>query len=435
MQWVTPNMVVATDEVVMSWINLAKSSESIHDYIENLSRAIVFCDPSRLEEFFTIHILPTFFERYPSGTVIPVSSNKEIFTAVSLLNHISLFSALGKVDKLHKDMGFGTLREADPDNIPRVKQVLGAGLYLFYPYFQGFMDECKPGLNFIFVIDDPFYIKPKYPWDIFDVMRSTSMFDEKTPDTVTDMLTGRASQKTIHKRYASNQWNPDDFIRWIEFWVDSLNEFILDLLNMTNFINIDELKPVSQFQYFHSLSRLVSVTLLINSDRNPMTRKIFTMQFLDIVADAVNLVKPNPPNEDKIFIKLLSKVTLNNFIQPAVRKFPEPFRDYFLNMASSVYDDIFRVALDGYWLPNRDPSGQIIETFRGTTYTYTDDEYVPALIRALRNSHHGYGIDKFPSMLVQHTGNISNYFPELATLINLAIIVDATRFREGNWIT
>lgn len=435
MQWVTPGTVVADDEIVMSLLRRAKDTDTLIDYIEYLSRAIVFCDPSRLETFLTQSILPVFFERYPGGTVIPVASNRDIFTSVSLLNHISLFSALGYVDRLHKDLGFGTLRQADRDNLPRMKKVLGVGLYAFYPYFHGFLVECKPGLNFVFVLDQPFEIKPRYPWDIFDIMRTTNMFDEDTSDTVVDLLTGRVSSKSLHKRYVSNKWSHEDFLRWIEFWIDSVNKLVLDILNMTNFLENNELKPVTQFQYFHSLSRLISTAVLINSDRSPMTRKVFTMQFLDIVSDAVNLVKPNPPSESEIFLKLLSKGTLRNFIESALQKLPEPFRTHFLDMSREVYADVYKVALEGLWLPQKDATGRIIETYRGTTNTYHTDEYVPALLRAIRNSHHGYGIDKFTSMLMQHTGNISNYLPDLSLIITIAIIADPLRFREADWLT
>lgn len=64
------------------------------------------------------------------------------------------------------------------------------------------------------------------------------------------------------------------------------------------------------------------------------------------------------------------------------------------------------------------------------------ERYVPDLVRAVRNSAHGFldllsGPDRF--LIATHSGRLPPEFPELAFLIGLGLVADAEATCAGNW--
>jgi hypothetical protein len=100
-----------------------------------------------------------------------------------------------------------------------------------------------------------------------------------------------------------------------------------------------------------------------------------------------------------------------------------------------VYDHIrqhaydFRVAQNGIKLWSSD-SNELVH--------WTWDAFVPALVRAVRNSAHGLMevFDK-PSerdVVVAHDGEMPPDFPQLAAFIAFALVADAERLCDGTWL-
>lgn len=397
----------------------ARSVNDLEDFIEYISRALVFSSDELIESVLIDCVLPVFFERYPDGTLLPVAVDYRVFKWVSLVSALAVVEKFGGSVRSYMDpnLGLGTLRESHPDALPRLRSLLSLGLSFFYPYIYGFVVECRPGLLFTFLFDDPYGVVPLFPWDMFDVIRQTSLLEEHTSDTVLDMMRGTASQKTIHKRYCYPKIPSQDIQKWFIYWTKCLDSLIKDTLDFTNFVKDGRVMHVEQLKYLYSLDRVFSNALLVNSDRNPMVRKTLTMQILDIIS---NIVCDNSRNESDAFRYFLLESTYRQYIQPVLATLPTPIRNYLLEAAETIHKDVRDVALSGIWI-------------RKSIDKLTEDEYAARILRAIRNSHHGYKIRDFDSLLIEHTGNISNYFPDISSIFVIAITTSPSDFRIKKW--
>ena len=71
------------------------------------------------------------------------------------------------------------------------------------------------------------------------------------------------------------------------------------------------------------------------------------------------------------------------------------------------------------------------------------ESYVPQLVRAVRNSAHGFievmtsdsdGMRRDRELLTAHDGKLPPHFPDLAALIGFALVADFERVANGTWL-
>lgn len=437
-QWDWPTKKSASYQQIKGAVRAAINSKEITYFTEYLSRAIVFSSTEQLRSTIIELALPAFFDRFPKGTVIPVSIDFKAFRWASVIRVLTLAGKYGNEirDVVNPAGGIDLLKESHPDALPRVRSLLSFGLHLFYPFIYGFVVECRPGLLLAFLFDNPVEIVPKYPWDEFDITRQTALWDEHTSSIEKDLLSGVDDDKQLHKRKTYAPLGVEAMDNWFSYLLDCLDTYIKDTLDFTNFLDsTGKINCMDQIKYWHSMDRAIASTILINSDRNSMIRKTLSFQVCDILGNIMVSPEKSSRKEGQAFSYILSRTTFQEQLKPILSALPEPFNDIFSSAGHEIYTDISQVALAGLW-PNvkREDAGKLrIPSAPAEETEYTEDDYVVSLLRALRNTAHGYNTNHFDPLVLLHTGNISDYLGDVPLILLLCIITHPAKFRADKW--
>lgn len=437
-QWDWPTKKSTSYRQIVGAVRNARDAKDITHFTEYLARAIVFSGTEQLRSTIIELALPAFFDRFPKGTVIPVSMDFRAFRWASAIRVLSLAGKYGNDIRnvVNPNGGIDPLKESHPDALPRLVSLLSFGLHLFYPFIHGFVVECRPGLLLAFLFDNPVEIVPRYPWDIYDITRQTGLWDEHTPSIDKDLLSGVDDDKQLYKRKTYGRLPTGTIEIWFSAWLGYLDTYIKDTFDFTNFVDATgKINCMDQLKYWHSMDRAVANTSLVNSDRNSMIRKTLSFQVCDILGNVMISPKGNFKKEGEAFSYLLSKRTFEEQLKRILTVLPEPFNDIFSSAGQEIYSDISQVALAGLWpIVKREEVGKLrLPIAPAEEKEYVEDDYVASLLRALRNTSHGYNTNQFDPLVLLHTGNISDYLGDVPLILLLCIITNPVKFRAEKW--
>lgn len=217
-------------------------------------------------------------------------------------------------------------------------------------------------------------------------------------DESKSILDHRKSSKP--SRYCFNE-NIADFEstkEYLTWYISIFNEFYNNLLKLGE--QKDKEKRMQFLIAGWTINRLAVDTLTIASTDIPYIRKWQFFGFLDALGNLINQIttgKTGSKEDGQKVSELLSLQYFNDKIQPALTKIPvATIRQEITTYTQSIYESI--------------------ESMK-TTFTTKDGESTMSgqdLLRAYRNSRHGYAITEYQRQaLIAHSGKIPDNLPDL----------------------
>lgn len=254
----------------------------------------------------------------------------------------------------------------------------------------------------------------------------------------------------LHGSGAGFHWRESDF--WdgvgaadvetlLQWWATRLNVIYSYALDPTNFDSGSGLLDVkAQAVWLLTFERLLADALAIGS--SPQSAALTRLETgFDLLDKAESLLGYRKDKSGKGFVRLLRR----NEMIPRLdgiwdTRLPLQLRSRFKAHSRHLYDRIyndvrenaydFRIASDGSGI-------NIWSEQEQKLMKRSWDEYVPLLVRAVRNSAHGL-METFEKrserdIVVTHSGEMPPELPELAAFLAFAIVADAERVCAGTF--
>lgn len=266
-----------------------------------------------------------------------------------------------------------------------------------------------------------------------------------TPDSSTPSMALRPRTMTRPEGwFDSHYWEnltPAEMEPLIPWWVDRLNVLYSHAADPTQFANVLGHHDVSaQAAWFLTMERMLVDTLLLASD--PLAPDFVRAQLaFDILDKAEGLLDytDNGAGFKDLLRRSKTLPRLKQAWEQLPASVPATVGQRLERHGTAVFDGLYRDIRDHVTIPSRlTPRGiKIATTDPATLQAVSMDDYVGDLLRETRNTAHGLKRilreDRTKFIVTSHTGDIPRQVTHLATLITLALVVDAEKLCAGEW--
>ena len=367
-----------------------------HTEIDKFKKGIFYCKRERFSELLKIAFEKIFFNKFPNGKIIYVRLDGLYYKRSAMIRGIYSLENYPDIKDNPSDFnGFNTLKNwlfieshESFDNIIQFSE------YFFFPFVTAFHCDYRIGFSFIFVPDTLIeYHLGHFPRDIIDYIRTGSDFGKEKINNLD------WSNEHLYAKYCFNQ-SPlfSEYYGFIIWAVKRANYFIKEHLNICNYLDKDDnskIDPIYALEYNLSIRHLVKIGLSILSSNSSFFNKNMTFQAADILNDICNYDYLDPSGtlrKNTLFKKLFNKDLIFPIISSIIDSCSFSFKDQILDITSNLYDKLNETIKDSIWLKSKVNNEDVI--VRNHNNKSNNIENIPTftsnVIRALRNTHHGY---------------------------------------------
>jgi hypothetical protein len=233
--------------------------------------------------------------------------------------------------------------------------------------------------------------------------------------------------------------NAEALLQW---WVTRLNVVYSHLLDPTNFDALGRHDAPRQVATLLTFERLLADLLLVQTGFQgaELARQQAAFDLLD---KAEALLGFGKDGSGQGFERLLRRASMVTRLDEVWQRLPLQLQSRFRNHTRALYDGMYEhVRQHAYG--HRTTAGAIkVGPPGGPLKGLSLESYVPQLVRAVRNSAHGF-IEVLTSdtramrhdreLLATHDGKLPPHFPDRAALIGFALVADFERVAERGWL-
>ena len=228
----------------------------------------------------------------------------------------------------------------------------------------------------------------------------------------------------------------------VQWWVGRLNVVYSYLADPTRFCDrLGRHEPERQAAWLLTVERMLADLLLIQTfvQGPELARQQAAFDLLD---KAESLLGFGSKRSGRGFERLLRRRAMIERLDEVWCRLPVQVRGRFRAETHRVYDRLYERAV-AHAFEHRVGSGCVRVASRdGGLIAMSFEDYVPALVRAVRNSAHGFievlageGPERSDRrLLATHDGTVPAELGDIAVLVGLALIADFERLIEGTWM-
>ncbi|NUQ79190.1 MAG: hypothetical protein HUU21_37225 [Polyangiaceae bacterium] len=393
-----------------------------------------------------------FFQWQPTGAVrvYSVSQQFESYHGFLRAGYVMEHVAVAQLGALQQQ-GFASLRAWHPlSSIDASRLTLTQMDHIFYPYVTGFIAG-PLGLLFHFVLGDPVCHDPgPWPPDWPAVPRSLASFGGELIDRGA-AIAGQptAAQRATHHRFLFTQAPAlQHRLELEDWWIERANVVEYELLDPTN--AVDRATGCIDFRdaFEHALTtdRIRRSTLASNTFPYPSATKSNVFAIADLYE---TLCRVHAPQRAAAMPAPPANFTQNYFKQLFHRTYARALTDYCLQgmpagpraeitrARDAAYDELSNSVLGAVFTPGARQVGggvSVVGLGGAAPTVEPDDVFVANVMRALRNTHHGYMTSQdrrleAPSRYLAITnGNVTDDISFLPAVWWLSFIGDPSAF-------
>lgn len=421
-----------------------------HVRVVRFQQGIAFAGDADLENVLRSAI-DQFFQWQPGGAVrvYSISETFETFHGYLRAGYAMEHVVVAQLAALRAS-GFKSLRQWHSlSSLDTGRVVLAQLDHLFYPFVTGFFAG-PLGLLVHFLLADPATHDPgPWPPDWPAIPRSLASFGAESVDHLAVLLGDPAAgHAATHHRFRFAQPPPlGDRIALEEWCVDSANGFEYELLDPTAHVDPQDgcIDFRNAFEHALTVDRIRRSTLACNTFPYPSATKGHVFAIADLYETMCKLHAPRrpaglpglPANWGQAFFKQLFHpgfaIALTDHCMQGM---PAGICALLSGARDSVYDRLKASVLGGVFMPGaRQAGGGVSVAGRGgaAPAVETDDVFVGGVMRALRNTHHGYLTSNDPveapsRYLAILDGNVADDVSLLPAIWWLACLGDPVAF-------
>src|SRR6266508_188856 len=228
----------------------------------------------------------------------------------------------------------------------------------------------------------------------------------------------------------------------LQWWVARLNVVYSHLVDVTNFADLGRHNAPRQTAVFLTFERLLADLLLIQTgfQGSELARQQAAFDLLD---KAEALLSFGKSGSGRGFERMLRRASMLGRLDEVWHRLPLQLQPRFRRHTRAHYVGMYEhVRTHAY--EHRLTCGAVkVGPPGGTLEALTLESYVPQLVRAVRNSAHGFievmtsdtsAMRRDRELLATHDGKLPPHFPDLAALIGFALVADFERVADRSWL-
>jgi hypothetical protein len=426
-----------TDDANAISIISSLAGQDTHKQVHFASVALMFAHSSRRDAFLRDHYFPWFFTVFPEGKILAFKFNSTYEKRLPLLrwgNLLSIYddAEVGKIASLSFKR-LGGMADLQPTGSIDAKPYFLAVSNLFYPYADSIV---VGGFGKLFVLmtgEQPILDRGPYPQTSMDMHRIHTLLHGDEPD----MNNKSNSREGWRGRYVSpKQFAIDELVGLFRYFVPRYNHALRLRLDVTNYRQGENIDFISAFESYFTFDRLTTELNHCQTAMDGYTSRTSSFAMLDKYSELIPITGIQAGN---LFHYYVTKPFANSVLLPILRAYPNPFGMFFADECKRVYESVYDTVLgaDGLWMTFRRTKTGVNarewdkkrKLFHDRATPYTEDEFVGEIVRAVRNTHHGYISQRderrrFAIFVSMHSGKIPDDFTLIPQLMWLSAMQD-----------
>jgi hypothetical protein len=228
----------------------------------------------------------------------------------------------------------------------------------------------------------------------------------------------------------------------LQWWVARLNVVYSYLLDPTNFDELGRHSAPRQLATLLTFERLLADLLLVQAgfQGSGLARQQAAFDLLD---KAEALLGFGVSGSGQGFERLLRRASMLARLDEIWERLPVQLRPRFRDHARALYDGMYEHVREHAY-SHRLAGGAIkVGPPGGPLVGLPLEGYVPQLVRAVRNSAHGFievmtsdtaAMRRDRELLATHDGELPPHFADLAALLAFALVADFERVSDQTWL-
>jgi hypothetical protein len=375
--------------------------------------------------------LPALFSAYPDGSLWLIRTNPLLFrrfTLVRMLVASRLAPDVFDENEAGREAHVVTLVEQSLSRGTNTGHLIDPLLLAFSPATLGFTLQWMPH-SLVFLTGSTMSMMRDYPatpWALYDPALQTPYGPlARYADFIVDVPEG----------------NITSLLQW---WVRRLNVVYSYLLDPTNFADaFARHLPELQLAWFLTFERMLADLILIETGfaQPELLRQQAAFDLLD---KAETMLGFGTRKAGKGFGRMLRRSSMLPRLDEAWDTIPMQARERFRRHGTRLFDSLYEEVRAHAYPHRRTPDGvKVWSEERERLEDVPNDEYVPHLVRAIRNSAHGFlhvltsdqkqaRLDR--ATLGSHDGKLPPEFADLAALLAFAFVANFERVVDGTWL-
>lgn len=394
-----------------------------------LLRALTFARPLDLHNVLVNLVLPVFFDLDPNGIVLPFVLNEEVDRLSAVLRGGYAISHYPIADLRSVDKGFPTRRLWDQaflvnffDALLSIIQVVS------YPYIS-LIHGGPIGLHFVFIFSNPpEYAPPPFPSTWLHDVRSEALMADEAHDSVAVLQNPESEEacRLGHRRLLAKRPLAQSSVLALTEWaLKRLGSHVLEFSDPASFLDgSGDIDLVFALEHSLSWLRVLQRTVhSLSTEEMPMG-KFIAFDVADLIDGLRSAFKYR--DESETFKLLFNPDTGRTLLNSVLGTVPTGPREYLVDACDLFYNELRETISRSVWVSKtRTPSGFLVRSKDGTNEVEEPvGKFVANVMRALRNTHHGYKIRTCSRYLAPITGNTPNSIASLPLIWTLALIAD-----------
>jgi hypothetical protein len=399
-----------------------------------LTFSLAGCPIKELQNFLSSVLLPAFFNVYKDGKVMFLHLNYKFETRHSVMRAGYTASQYGRLDKLGTGLNpFETMERWQP-LMPSVqlRLILELATLLFFPR-QQFFTGTRSGLLSVFIPGESFVEHAhEFPASWLDFFKDHWDFAKGERSAANLATLARAasepdSLKPILDKATYGALEIEELVRWI---VDRYNFLAFHQTDPAEFLHEDLVDFVTCFEHALTLDRALRKGMSCVVSAESVVRKEAAMEIADIIGELACYWKLTA-NGPEHFKTLVHPVQGKVLLKAAFGTAPAPFAATVAEIADAIYTSLRDTIIGSVFVPAKKTSSGILVRNKDLSSENMEstDDFTANVIRALRDTHHGYltrndSRSLRPSRyLALVNGTLPEAFARLGPLLALAAVV------------
>ena len=424
-----PSLQIERDRLLLSEGLINKSLAGIKDeksgnkdFFDYVSTIIIGTQDEELYKIMAEIIAPEYQKRFPNGSIYILTISDLLFYRQGLARLLMAEQKLPDLLETASESdfpGFASMRSLQSPAISQtLKPYLSNMFLMFEPVSYGIYSDKLNGY-FLFLFGEQYvHREPNPPTFVAHYLSRDFMVLQK----------GRPNNKD--NSYRDVKFSDDQFSEFVKEYVYRLNLLFKHLYNPTNFITangeLDALKAFNAQSTFHLIA--AETSLIFTHYLSPQVRMASVFAVLDKIANLIRMLHPNPALEVEIFKRLISEKETSK-LYGLFDLYPKPFNNLFRNKLRDLFSKLASEVKQSIFIKDRIQGENIVIKQNNTQEKIHFDIYIQDVIRALRNTHHGYGIkDSNLSRLLISDCSVGDSLEYIVPLLVLLLVADCEKF-------
>ncbi|MBN8568726.1 MAG: hypothetical protein J0M18_03770 [Ignavibacteria bacterium] len=414
------------------------STELNAETIAKFKSAFFHADENYMPDLLRYSFEETFLRKYPEGKIFYIRMDSTFYNKSGLMRAIYALANYPDIPMNNPSdfSGFNILNKwISVENHDYFNTLINIAEYIFFPYIMSFHTSWKLGIHFLFVPNEPIEFKlGKFPRDILDFARGNAEFAKNSFLISTE-------KSDIYSKYCfETPPTIDDYSNFVNWFLDKTQNFINFNFNVCNFpdeTDPTKIDPIYPLEYNISLMHILKISLSIMASNSSSNNKSTLFQVADMLDGLSNKLQLGIPNSDtELFTRLFNKNYSVPLMSDILNRSSLNIKGQLINVLEKIYDDLEKNIKDSIWVRTKVNGNDVNVKNKALATENIENisDFTTHVIRALRNTHHGYLTRKDPRgnrpsrYLSLITGELPSTLPSLAFIWIICLLEDREKF-------